>query len=100
MRRRPPGRPSGSRYQEAEALAGAARAALAAGDRDEAATRLRRASTLAAGLRAGPLSEEISRLSRGVLRAVGDRAASGTGGSHGRRAGLPPATRPGRRRSA
>ena len=70
-------------YQEAEALAGAARAALAAGDRDEAATRLRRAATLAAGLRAGPLSEEISRLSRGVLRAVGDRAASGTGGTGG-----------------
>ena len=68
-------------YQEAEALAGAARAVLAAGDRDQAATRLRRAARLAAGLRAGPLSEEISRLSRGVMRAVGDRAASGTGGA-------------------
>ena len=76
-------------YQEAEALAGAARAALAAGDRDEAATRLRRAATLAAGLRAGPLSEEISRLSRGVLRAVGDRAASGTGGTTGAVPGSP-----------
>ena len=79
-------------YQEAEALAGAARAALTAGDRDGAATRLRRAATLAAALRAGPLSEEISRLSRGVLRAVGDRAASdraasGTGGSPGAAAG-------------
>ena len=76
-------------YQEAEALAGAARAALAAGDRDEAATRLRRAATLAAGLRAGPLSEEISRLSRGVLRAVGDRAAAGPGGTPGDAAGSP-----------
>jgi len=76
-------------YQEAEALAGAARAALAAGDRDEAATRLRRAATLAAGLRAGPLSEEISRLSRGVLRAVGDRAGSGTGGTMGDAPGSP-----------
>ena len=74
-------------HQEAEALAGAARAALAAGDRDRAATRLRRAATLAAALRAGPLSEEISRLSRGVLRAVGARAASGTGGSPGDAAG-------------
>ena len=70
-------------YQEAEALAGAARAALTAGDRDGAATRLRRAATLAAALRAGPLSEEISRLSRGVLRTVGDRAASGTGDAAG-----------------
>ena len=74
-------------YQEAEALAGAARAALAAGDRDRAATRLPRAAMLAAALRAGPLSEEISRLSRGVLRAVGARAASSTGGSPGDAAG-------------
>jgi len=67
-------------YQEAEARASAAAAAVAAGDRDRAATRLRRAATLAAGLRAAPLSDEITRLSRRVLRPVSDRSAAGTAG--------------------
>ena len=68
-------------HPEAEALAAAAAAAMAEGDRDGAATRLRRAATLAAGLRAMPISDEIARLSRRVLRAVDDRPAAGvTGG--------------------
>ena len=67
-------------HPEAEALAAAAGAATAEGDRDGAATRLRRAATLAAGLGAAPLSEQIARLSRRVLRPVGDRASADPAG--------------------
>jgi DNA-binding CsgD family transcriptional regulator/tetratricopeptide (TPR) repeat protein len=71
-------------HPEADALVTAAAAAVADGDRDGAATRLRRAATLADGLRAAPLSDEIARLSRRVLRPVGDRSAAGvTGGTEG-----------------
>jgi DNA-binding CsgD family transcriptional regulator len=49
-------------YPQARALLGAATAALAAGDREGAALRLRRAATLADPLRATPLSAEITRV--------------------------------------
>ncbi|HEX3752786.1 MAG TPA: LuxR C-terminal-related transcriptional regulator, partial [Streptosporangiaceae bacterium] len=51
-------------YPQAQALLGAATAALAAGDREGAALRLRRAATLADGLRATPLATQIAQLSR------------------------------------
>ncbi len=51
-------------YPQAQALTGAAGAALAAGDREGAALRLRRAATLADSVRAAPLSAEIARLFR------------------------------------
>ena len=58
-------------HPQAWALTAAAGAAMAEGDRDGAATRLRHAATLAAGLCAAPLSDQIARLSRRVLRPVG-----------------------------
>jgi len=71
-------------HPEAWALTAAA-AATAEGDRDGAATRLRRAATLAAGLGAAPLSEQIARLSHRVLLPVGDRASADPAGgpAHG-----------------
>ncbi len=51
-------------YQAAAALLGAAEAALAAGDRDGAARRLRRAAQLADQLGARPLSTESAALAR------------------------------------
>jgi DNA-binding CsgD family transcriptional regulator len=69
-------------YPEADALFRAAQAALAAGDRDGAVGRLRRAAALAAGLRLGPLGDEIARLSRRV-RPGDDPAAGGAGGDAG-----------------
>ena len=51
-------------YPQAQALTGAAGAALAAGDREGAALRLRRAATLADSVGAAPLSAEIARLFR------------------------------------
>jgi DNA-binding CsgD family transcriptional regulator len=51
-------------YPRAQALRHAAEAALAGGDRDGAAGRLREAAMLAAGLGAGPLAEEIALLAR------------------------------------
>jgi len=54
----------GQPYPLAYALLRAAAAALAAGDREEAATRLRRAAGLAAQLAAGPLQRQISQLAR------------------------------------
>ena len=51
-------------YPQAQALLGAATAALAAGDREGAALRLRRAATLADRLRATPLATQIAQLSR------------------------------------
>ncbi|WP_329424141.1 AAA family ATPase [Streptosporangium sp. NBC_01495] len=51
-------------YAEARALLGAARAAVAAGERDEAALGLPRAAELAARLGASPLAAEIGSLAR------------------------------------
>ena len=51
-------------YQRAQALRHAAEAALAGGDRDGAADRLRQAAALVAGLRAEPLAQEIALLAR------------------------------------
>ncbi len=67
-------------HPEAWTLTAAAGAATAEGDRDGAATRLRRAATLAAGLGAAPLSDRIARLSHRVLRPVGDRASADPAG--------------------
>jgi DNA-binding CsgD family transcriptional regulator/tetratricopeptide (TPR) repeat protein len=65
-------------YPLAEALLRAAEAAMAGGDRDGAAARLRRAAPLAASLRAEPLIGEITRLSRRA-RASDDRPAGSAG---------------------
>jgi len=54
----------GQPYPTAAALLQAAEAALADGDREAAAERLRRAAPLADRLRAGPLSGEIGALAR------------------------------------
>ncbi|WP_055505755.1 helix-turn-helix transcriptional regulator [Nonomuraea pusilla] len=54
----------GQPYSEARCLVGAARAALAAGDRQGAATGLGRARELAAGLAAAPLLGQIDALAR------------------------------------
>ncbi len=51
-------------YSQAEALLHAAEAALASGDRDGAAGRLRLAAALATGLGAGALAEQIALLAR------------------------------------
>ena len=51
-------------YPRAQALLHAAEAALAGGDRDGAADRLREAGTLASGLGAEPLAQEIALLAR------------------------------------
>jgi DNA-binding NarL/FixJ family response regulator len=51
-------------YATAEALLRAAEAALAGGDREAAAERLRRAAPLAGRLGAGPLSDQIAALAR------------------------------------
>ena len=62
-------------YPRARALLHAAEAALAAGDRDGAAGRLRQAAALAAGLGADPLIRELSLLARRariVLDTVGN----------------------------
>jgi DNA-binding CsgD family transcriptional regulator len=54
----------GEPYPQAQALLYAAEAALARGDRDGAAGRLRQAAPLAAGLGARPLAEKIAILAR------------------------------------
>ena len=67
-------------YERAMAMLQAAQAALAAGDRDGAAHRLRRAAALAEALGAGPLQAEIGDLARGgriTLR--GDQAGNSSG---------------------
>jgi DNA-binding CsgD family transcriptional regulator len=67
-------------YQLAEAKLRAAEAAMAAGDRDGAAQRLRVAAGLAAELGARPLGDQIAALARSARLALGagrdDRAAS------------------------
>jgi DNA-binding CsgD family transcriptional regulator len=62
-------------YPLASALLRAAEAALAAGDRDGAGARLRRAAELADGLGARPLAAEIQALARGArIRQAGAQA--------------------------
>jgi DNA-binding CsgD family transcriptional regulator len=68
-------------YPQADALLRGAGAALAAGDRDGAAERLRRATDLADGLGARPLADEARALARNArIRS----AADGAGASPGR----------------
>jgi ATP/maltotriose-dependent transcriptional regulator MalT len=81
-------------YPLARALMYAAESAIAGGDRDGAAQRLRRAAALAAELRADPLSEEIAILARrarirmtgqeGREEAAGQDAGTGKFGLTGR----------------
>ncbi|MGN9842383.1 helix-turn-helix transcriptional regulator [Nonomuraea sp. H19] len=63
-------------YSEAKSLMGAARAALAAGDRQEAAARLTRARELAARLGATPLLEQLDDFRRRA-RIGGEEASDG-----------------------
>ena len=68
----------GEPYPLAETLLHAAEAALACGDRDGAAERLRRAVPLAAGLAADPLAEQVAILARRArIRLTGDDASEG-----------------------
>jgi DNA-binding CsgD family transcriptional regulator len=69
-------------YPRAQALWHAAEAALAGGDRDGAAGRLRVAAGMAAGLRAEPLGHEIAVLARRA-RIVLDAGVSGVAGESG-----------------
>ena len=73
-------------YQVAVATLRAAEAAMADGDRDGAAQRLRRAGELADGLGARPLSEEIAALARSARLTL--RAGRGGGGPTPGRLGL------------
>ena len=69
----------GQPYPRAVALLGGAEAALAGGDRDGAARRLRRAADLADRLSARPLADEIGALARSArIRLDGDRAGLST----------------------
>ena len=75
-------------YPQAQALLGAATAALTAGDREGAALRLRRAATLADAVGATPLTSQIAELSRRAR--PGDSGASGgTAGGAGAEPGTP-----------
>jgi DNA-binding CsgD family transcriptional regulator/tetratricopeptide (TPR) repeat protein len=73
-------------YQLAVATLRAGEAALAAGDRDDAAQRLRRTAELADGLGAHPLSEEVATLARSARLPM--RAGRGGGGPAPGRLGL------------
>ena len=66
-------------YPRAQALLHAAEAALAGGDRDGAAGRLRQAAALASGLGAEPLAREIALLARRARIVLGASAAAGSG---------------------
>jgi DNA-binding NarL/FixJ family response regulator len=66
-------------YSQAEALLHAAEAALASGDRDGAAGRLRLAAALAAGLRADLLAAEIALLARRGRIALDASSSAGPG---------------------
>jgi ATP/maltotriose-dependent transcriptional regulator MalT len=73
-------------YPQAQALLYAAETALAQGDRDSAAERLRRAAPLAAGLGARPLGDQIAILARRArirLDGDGDEAAGRAPGGQG-----------------
>ncbi|RCG31680.1 helix-turn-helix transcriptional regulator [Sphaerisporangium album] len=63
-------------YAEARTLLGAAQAAIAAGERDEAAERLSRAARLADRLRVTPLTSEIDSLARRARLQLSDDATS------------------------
>jgi DNA-binding CsgD family transcriptional regulator len=65
----------GQPYPRADALLRGAEAALAAGDRDGAAQRLRRAADLADGLGARPLADEIEAVSRSARIRSADHGA-------------------------
>ena len=68
----------GEPYPLGQTLLHAAEAALACGDRDGAAERLRRAAPLAAGLAAHPLAEQVAILARRArIRLTGDDASAG-----------------------
>ena len=68
----------GEPYPLAQSLLLAAEAALACDDRSDAATRLRRAAPLAAGLSAHPLSEQIAILARRArIQLAGDDTPAG-----------------------
>jgi DNA-binding NarL/FixJ family response regulator len=64
-------------YAQSRALVGAALAALSAGDREQAAVRLRRAGELADDLGARPLQEQIHDLSRRARSTAGVTAPRG-----------------------
>ncbi|MGH3287091.1 MAG: ATP-binding protein [Streptosporangiaceae bacterium] len=68
-------------YPRAQALLHAAAAALAAGDREDAADRLRCAAALAGELGAEPLSQEIATLARRARILLGPAAGAETGDS-------------------
>ena len=70
-------------YPVARALLRAAEIAVAAGDREVATERLRRAATLAADLGAHPLGEEVAALARRARLPVGEAAPAGEGISTG-----------------
>jgi DNA-binding CsgD family transcriptional regulator len=68
----------GQPYPQADALLRGAEAALASGDRDGAAERLRRAGELADRLGARPLAREIAALARSArIRSAGEQAGRG-----------------------
>jgi ATP/maltotriose-dependent transcriptional regulator MalT len=67
-------------YPRAQALLRAAEAALAGGDRDGAADRLRVAAGLAAGLGAEPLAQEISLLARRARIVLGGSSSPASDG--------------------
>ena len=75
-------------YPRARALRHAAEAALAGGDRDGAAERLREAAALAAGLGAEPLAAEISLLARRARIVLDPVTGPGAGGAGAGGAGL------------
>ena len=71
-------------YPHAQVLLHAAECAIAGGDRDAAAERLRQAAALAAGLGARPLSQDIAAFARRTRIGLSDGAGSGAGtGSRG-----------------
>ena len=68
-------------YPRAQALVHAAEGALAGGDREGAADRLREAAVLAAGLGAGSLSDEIALLARRGRVVLAASSSAGSAGS-------------------
>jgi DNA-binding NarL/FixJ family response regulator len=81
-------------YPQAQALTGAAGAALAAGDREGAALRLRRAATLADSVGAAPLRAEIARLFRHARPGPAPAEAGGPGSAGASGTTIPEAAQP------
>jgi DNA-binding CsgD family transcriptional regulator len=81
-------------YPQAQALTGAAAAALAAGDREGAALRLRRAATLADSVGAAPLRAEIARLFRHARPGPAPAEAGGPGSTGASGTTIPEAAQP------